>query len=46
MHGVSAGILEMALRLRGFEQLFMDFALEPDLVCGLLDRLVEISCRD
>ncbi|MDD4745176.1 MAG: uroporphyrinogen decarboxylase family protein [Eubacteriales bacterium] len=43
MHGVSAGILEMALRLRGFEQLFMDFALEPDLVCGLLDRLVEIK---
>lgn len=43
MHGVSAGILEMALRLRGFEQLFMDFALDPDLVCALLDRLVAIK---
>ena len=43
MHGVSAGILEMALRLRGFEQLFMDFVLDPELVCGLLDRIVEIK---
>jgi uroporphyrinogen decarboxylase len=43
MHGVSAGILEMALRLRGFEQLFMDFALDPDVVCALLDRLVAIK---
>jgi uroporphyrinogen decarboxylase len=43
MHGVSAGIFEMALRLRGFEQLFMDFVLDPGLVCGLLDRLVEIK---
>lgn len=43
MHGVCAGILEMALRLRGFEQLFMDFVLDPGLVCGILDRVVEIK---
>ncbi|HOJ09391.1 MAG TPA: uroporphyrinogen decarboxylase family protein [Clostridiales bacterium] len=43
MHGVSAGILEMALRLRGFEQFFMDLILDPGLVCGILDRLVEIK---
>ncbi len=43
MHGVSAGIFEMSLRLRGFEQLFMGFILEPELVCGILDRIVEIK---
>jgi uroporphyrinogen decarboxylase len=43
MHGVSAGIFEMSLRLRGFEQFFMDLALEPDLACGILDRVVEIK---
>jgi len=43
MHGISAGILEVALRLRGYEQFFMDFVLNPELVCGILDRLVEIK---
>jgi uroporphyrinogen decarboxylase len=43
MHGICAGLLEMALRLRGFEQLFMDFVLDPGLVCGILDKVLEIK---
>ena len=44
MHGVSAGIFELSLRLRGFEQFFMDIALSPSLACGILDKVVEIKC--
>ena len=43
LFGVCAGVLEMALRLRGFEQLFMDFVFDPELVCAILDRIVEIK---
>lgn len=43
LHGVTSGMLEMALRLRGFEGLFMDFVLEPGLVSGILDRVLEIK---
>lgn len=42
-HGICAGILEMAFRLRGYEQLLMDFALYPAMVCALLDRILEIK---
>lgn len=45
MHGISAGLFEMALRLRGFEQFFMDLALEPDFACGILDRVLEIKMQ-
>lgn len=44
IHGVTSGVMEMALRLRGFEQMFMDFALNPDLTCAVLDKIVEIKC--
>lgn len=44
LHGVTSGVMEMAQRLRGFEQIFMDFALEPDLACAILDKVVEIKC--
>lgn len=43
MHGLCAGILEMALRLRGYEQFFLDLALAPETACGLLDRLAEMK---
>lgn len=44
LHGVTSGVMEMSMRLRGFEQMFMDFALDPDLACALLDKIVEIKC--
>jgi uroporphyrinogen decarboxylase len=43
LFGVCAGVLEMALRLRGFEQLFMDLALDPGLACAILDKIVDIK---
>ena len=43
LHGVCAGLMEMALRLRGFENFFVDLALEPDLACNMLDRITEIK---
>lgn len=43
MHGICAGVLEMALRLRGFEDVFVGFSLEPELVSNLLNRIAEIK---
>lgn len=43
MHGVTSGVMEMALRIRGFEQFFMDLALEPVLAGQLLDKIVDIK---
>lgn len=43
MHGLCAGLLEMAGRLRGYEQFFMDLVLDPDYACGLLDKIMELK---
>ena len=43
VHGLCAGILEMAFRLRGYDQFFMDLALDPDMACGILDKVVELK---
>lgn len=44
LHGMTSGVLEMALRLRGFEQFFLDMALDPGFAGALLDRIVDIKC--
>lgn len=41
----SGGLLEMALWLRGFENFFMDLAINPSFAAGLLDIILEIKCR-
>jgi uroporphyrinogen decarboxylase len=40
--GIKGGILQTALELRGYDQFFMDLALEPDLAHYLLDKLTEL----
>ncbi len=42
--GPCAGILEMVAWTRGFEQFYVDLALNPDIVAYMLDRLVEFKC--
>ena len=37
--GIKAGILQTASQLRGYDKLFMDFALQPEIVSAFLDRL-------
>jgi uroporphyrinogen decarboxylase len=44
LNGFTSGILEMGLRLRGFEQFFMDLYINPVLAEALLDKLVELKC--
>lgn len=39
--GIKVGILQTASQLRGYDKLFMDFALNPQLAHALLDRLSE-----
>ena len=39
--GIKVGILQTASQLRGYDKLFTDFALNPDLAHALLDRLSE-----
>ncbi len=40
--GIKVGILQTASQLRGYDKLFMDFALNPALAHALLDRLSEV----
>lgn len=40
--GIKVGVLQTASQLRGYDKLFMDFALNPSLAHALLDRLSEL----
>ncbi|MFC2030253.1 uroporphyrinogen decarboxylase family protein [Chloroflexota bacterium] len=42
--GPSAGIVEVYSWLRGYEDFYLDLALNPDTVAYMLDRLVEFKC--
>lgn len=42
--GPCAGITEVCAWLRGFEQFYVDLALNPGFVTVMLDRLVEFKC--
>ncbi len=42
--GPSAGIAEVYSWLRGYEQYYIDLALNPDYVACMLDRLVDYKC--
>ena len=42
--GLCPGILEVVAWTRGFEQFYVDLALNPDIVAYMLDRLVEFKC--
>lgn len=42
--GPSAGIVEVYSWLRGYEDFYLDLALNPDAVAYMLDRLVEYKC--
>jgi uroporphyrinogen decarboxylase len=43
MHGISAGVLEMTLRMRGFEATFMDLYVNPAFACRIMDTIVDIK---
>ncbi|SMB95239.1 uroporphyrinogen decarboxylase [Thermanaeromonas toyohensis ToBE] len=43
--GVSAGFLEMAYWLRGYEQFFVDLVWDPKMANAILDKTVEIKMR-
>jgi uroporphyrinogen decarboxylase len=42
--GICAGITEVYSWLRGYEQFFIDLAINPEYVACMLDRLVEFKC--
>ncbi|WP_227761912.1 uroporphyrinogen decarboxylase family protein [Zhaonella formicivorans] len=43
--GVSAGFMEMAYWLRGYEQFFIDLASNPKMAHAILDKTVEIKIK-
>jgi uroporphyrinogen decarboxylase len=45
LESVCAGIFEMSCRVRGYEQFYMDLALNPRLACTLLDKFVELKLQ-
>ena len=40
--GVKVGILQIASQVRGYDKLFLDFALNPEIAHALLDRISEL----
>jgi uroporphyrinogen decarboxylase len=40
--GIKVGILQTSSQVRGYDRLFLDFALNPDLAHALLDRISEL----
>lgn len=45
LESICAGIFEMSSRIRGYQQFYMDLALDPQLACALLDKFVEIKIQ-
>jgi len=43
MHGITSGVLEMAMRLRGFENFLADMLITPDMARALLERITDIK---
>lgn len=44
LNGLTSGVFEMALRLRGFEQFLTDLYWEPALAEALLERVADLKC--
>lgn len=40
--GIKVGVLQIAAQLRGYDKIFLDFALHPDLAHALLHRISEL----
>jgi uroporphyrinogen decarboxylase len=40
--GIKVGVLQVASQLRGYDKLFMDFALQPDLAHALLSKITDL----
>jgi len=40
-----SGVFEMACRIRGYEQLYMDLAVNPSIACKIMDKIVELKIK-
>lgn len=45
LESICAGIFEMCCRIRGTQDFLMDLAINPDLACKLMDKLLELKIR-
>ena len=43
--GIKVGVLQTAAQLRGYDKLFMDFALNTSLADALLEKITDLICR-
>jgi uroporphyrinogen decarboxylase len=43
--GIKVGVLQIAAQLRGYDKLFMDFALNPSLAEALLEKITDLICQ-
>lgn len=43
--GIKVGVLQTAAQLRGYDKLFMDFALNPSLTDALLEKITDLICE-
>ena len=40
-----SGIFEMSCRLRGYEQFYTDLAINPEIACKIMDKIVELKIK-
>jgi len=45
LESVCAGIFEMCCRLRGTQDFLIDLAMNPDIACRLMDKILELKIR-
>jgi uroporphyrinogen decarboxylase len=45
LESVCAGIFEMSCRIRGTQDFLMDLAMNPEIACRLMDRLVDLKIK-
>jgi uroporphyrinogen decarboxylase len=43
--GIKVGVLQTAAQIRGYDKLFMDFALNTSLADALLEKITDLICR-
>jgi len=45
MESFGSGIFEMSCRIRGYEQFYMDLAINPTLSCAIMDKVLEMKIQ-
>ncbi|HNS31538.1 MAG TPA: uroporphyrinogen decarboxylase family protein [bacterium] len=45
LESFGSGIFEMSCRIRGYEQFYMDLAMNPSIACAIMDKFLEMKIK-